>query len=975
MTRLSAIHRLLGVPVGTSNPFDLLGLRRDADVTEQQVQQALDRQLERLRRHPLGSGHEAEEVRLALHAAAAQLHDPTVRAHLVRHGQVSDLWDSEPARPTVSPAAGDRSGNAARAAFRRDATRALAIGRGLNDATRKTLIGLARHHGLGGYEIVGELRSLSGSMSQPGTRPRPAGSRTRPRRSAPVEATKQTIYEQIQSEADVESERMRRIMRRVWSALAVALVAVPGAIVLAVLLWSGSPSEVAIGQALRESNETTRDPLVGSPLGSPSFDGAQGDNVNEESQSDRPERLEAEELLRDLRVAVEMYVRAPGDAAWRFEDAADTLAAWWPTYDEPVLIAMNAQAVEMAHLATAQSASADRTLAALANGVAPLSDESVALSSDEIWPAVWSVGILTRLAADRELAASKLRRVESELVRAIPIGRLTSQETFRTGALTAVEALAARLPLSEANSGDSLLAWRRWVEALDRITIGSPDSTPADREVRERVLLTACERIIEKGPSPAIDPTARGALHALLESAEWRKATSDAAPTPARLRILRWFNDPAIRAPDLAVVIEWLQANERLFGVDRIALSRSASPQQRAQAKERLAETWGLTHLSAEKGLAGEWAAAARQLFKTARETGDIPIDFAGAVEAALLCEAAALQWGFEQDKAATALQAIETETSEIRAASKESPSITRDVRGDGRWSERYLALERREAAERLESLERLASSSRVLGPVDAEVLAEAALLPEQAPVKSAAQRIVRNRKDEFWVLKGLLDALNRAPRSHENITLVEDVTGAALSRDLQGDWADFARRLLLERLLAILAAERPASTADIAASRFAKIYGRRADALRERGASDSSTSGSDARRPNDPIQTAQALRQRWRSEAARYAGLQQGWRSTTDLDRRHEGRIELADGVVQRFAATQVSIAEAMASVIGAERPSRRPRVEEMMSRLASERRRAATVAGQILATERVMVGLWMIRLGVELPEQESEA
>jgi hypothetical protein len=86
-------------------------------------------------------------------------------------------------------------------------------------------------------------------------------------------------------------------------------------------------------------------------------------------------------------------------------------------------------------------------------------------------------------------------------------------------------------------------------------------------------------------------------------------------------------------------------------------------------------------------------------------------------------------------------------------------------------------------------------------------------------------------------------------------------------------------------------------------------------------------------------------------------------------IDRRRSGRLSLASGPVQRFAAEQSSIAEVMGYVVASERPSRAPDINAALDRLASERRLASSVFEQIEATERAMLALWMIRFGEQLP------
>ena len=89
-----------GVSVGT-DPFHLLGLPRKA-ASETEVLQALGARMSAIAGHPRSQTPEANEIRLALHAAAAQLLDPKLQELLLqRSGEASQ--PQEPPPQTVEP--------------------------------------------------------------------------------------------------------------------------------------------------------------------------------------------------------------------------------------------------------------------------------------------------------------------------------------------------------------------------------------------------------------------------------------------------------------------------------------------------------------------------------------------------------------------------------------------------------------------------------------------------------------------------------------------------------------------------------------------------------------------------------------------------------------------------------------------------------------------------------------------------------
>jgi hypothetical protein len=92
-------------------------------------------------------------------------------------------------------------------------------------------------------------------------------------------------------------------------------------------------------------------------------------------------------------------------------------------------------------------------------------------------------------------------------------------------------------------------------------------------------------------------------------------------------------------------------------------------------------------------------------------------------------------------------------------------------------------------------------------------------------------------------------------------------------------------------------------------------------------------------------------------------------------IDRRRSGRLGQARGMVQAFAAEEVSIAELLAYIATVEQPARVQDVRLVLSDLAAERRRARHILRQINAAERAMVQLWLIRMqqGLEAGEGAS--
>ncbi|HBS28801.1 MAG TPA: hypothetical protein DEB06_04980, partial [Phycisphaerales bacterium] len=133
----------------STGPFGLLGLA-PAPTDGPALEAAMRRQLARLARHPLGRSTEADEVRLALHVAAAQLSDPRVQEELLLDLVTLRAPPRAPAPRSAAPArpAAPTSPRIAHpaAAFEHAALAVLVHSGGWNRNAQRRLAALAHAH-------------------------------------------------------------------------------------------------------------------------------------------------------------------------------------------------------------------------------------------------------------------------------------------------------------------------------------------------------------------------------------------------------------------------------------------------------------------------------------------------------------------------------------------------------------------------------------------------------------------------------------------------------------------------------------------------------------------------------------------------------------------------------------------------------------------------------------------------------------
>jgi hypothetical protein len=187
---------------------------------------------------------------------------------------------------------------------------------------------------------------------------------------------------------------------------------------------------------------------------------------------------------------------------------------------------------------------------------------------------------------------------------------------------------------------------------------------------------------------------------------------------------------------------------------------------------------------------------------------------------------------------------------------------------------------------------------------------------------------------------------------------MMERIARQTLPPITDPDWELITRRALVERLLGMLAGGSVESSMEHYASLISDSYLRAAGQEPGRGpgaAAEGARHGS------------QLLWVAVRAEAEAVAPVTAAPIPLDQIDRRRTGRLTLASGPVQAFAAEQVSIAEATAYVAAGERPTAAKRIEAVITRMQTARRAASHVFEQLIATERAILELWLLRFDQE--------
>ncbi|MFK7882943.1 MAG: hypothetical protein AB8F26_02015 [Phycisphaerales bacterium] len=154
-------EKYFGPSAKMGGPFALLGVTHETKSIEE-LSFALQRRLAQLQRHPMALTPEADEVRLSLHAAMAQLGDPKIHAECVK------LWP--PGEPHAVPVAWRKHLTIVTPALAVRARQVLGSSGGWNRRAKKRLAMMARANRISAFDLVRAVRPVGAGQASGGRR-------------------------------------------------------------------------------------------------------------------------------------------------------------------------------------------------------------------------------------------------------------------------------------------------------------------------------------------------------------------------------------------------------------------------------------------------------------------------------------------------------------------------------------------------------------------------------------------------------------------------------------------------------------------------------------------------------------------------------------------------------------------------------------------------------------------------------------
>jgi len=925
---------MLGADCARGGPFALLELT-PRSTTDDAVIAALDRQLTRLASHPQCDTPEADEIRLALHAAAVQLLDEKVREHLVAH------WGGAPAKPaasselptttvvqTASPTT--RALTRDQVALEHDAILTFGMLGGWNSKSLRHLLSLAHARGMNSSDVAQTLSRLGRRRVPIGPGSPPQTPSSKDANGAPALSTRtaqpMSRDEPPAEEASPGDEAIRTGLIVIGVTVAAIFIAVP-LILFFAIQGASSPDPLP-------------EPTVPPPVVAETDPTIPGDAKTPASGSEPA----PDSGLENATIAFELGGEG---AVEEFASSVRRLASEWAGQAPDQRVASMHQIIEFFYQSSRSTDLLGRCIAEVGRGARRLENEDP-LAEDEVLETVWSVGALTRLARERDLPVLARTDIARRLSAALGDRRVVFDQSFKSGALVAVGMLPARL-LPSQSEGTGAGPWLRWMDAVEALTEG-------DVESRTQLLIQGLETLLVDGPEPNEDQSVFEGLRALVKRIPWRLGDE------SRRRVVAWFDDPRISSADLHALTATLAGESSAGGVDvTMVLPLLASERVRTEMQDRYASAWGLSNTVDKARLAEELIRAAMS------EIGDgVAPDapesahLAKAVVLSRLTEAVAWAWRGRTQEADELLAGLSDGISQQSAAGAGGTHhlFTGPASSSGNsWEERYLSA-RSNVRIRLDLLDQIGRG--MPSAVAAELVVEEALRGTPSSVRTKAREAVLANTTNAGVVNAILEQLPFAPRTIDNSKLIETASGRVLPPPSSDDWERAARRALVERLLEMVSASGQFAQTDELVAHLGTTYAGRI--------SGKPLVGPD-RIPGDPPDvSAPLLWRRWRERVDRATPNTSAPMQLETIERRRTARLNQAQGPIQFFAAQQVSVCELMSYVIAGEAPERSRDVAEVVDDLTAARQSARHVLEQIHAVERAMLRLWLIRIGEEV-------
>ncbi|MBX3368455.1 MAG: hypothetical protein KF912_14190 [Phycisphaeraceae bacterium] len=913
------VAKFLGARASSGGPFAILDVSSD-DRDDMSILIALRDRLQQTANHPEGTTPEADEVRLALHAAAAQLLDPPTRqAMLLR-------WGPHTAAPRSAPRASPVIPENERLVMmlQQDAVMAIAACGGWNDRAKARVMMLALSKGCGPDEVQAAIARLEGGYTA--TSVPSATAATAPRSLPDPQSASRVSLPAYEA----TSHRSRRVPTAVKLAVLITLagMAVVIAAVIALSLPAKPPVQAgtATAQTLPDADQVSSTPPRDTqgqlfptlrPITSPSAPVVTAPATNEAqrwlqrltaaSSGLDPDREQSrDDLIKLLRGGGSIWVDLePAELAVALRCIVDTV--------------YQADSVE----------DAERILDGIINPGA------ISQNRERVLQSAWHSGVLARLSVERDLPMGVLAAIDDRIARAGGRERAVPESAFESGVISNL--IQSSNTIAATGSAE---AWEGWLAAAEAVAKTMPSR-------RTDLLLLAIGDALSAHAKP------------------WNAALIDQAVTK-----IAWHREPQAQRWLLARFDGLDTSRDALTTLTRSIASKSSSPgidttmvlaaaateADRRRLRDDYAMRFGLAGASDGAALDARVVETITRI--SAAESASQSIDDALRLAAAwsLVSEAAWLRWQGLSDLATAALDRADAHLS-LPASTSPPTRASNTLRRDEppMWTRAYI-----NAGSDINARTSLLRSfpSSDIHPADAEVVMADALRGTPAQVREAARAVVSRTSASPVMVNALLEAISTAPRTASTAELITMLTGDTTLRLDDRSWRYDARRILVRRLLEMLASRGDYADADLYQAALANSHSVRSAPVVAAGASPTRAST-----PELGVFLA-AERALWRSAAEDLTRPRAYPETLTQITSGSLARSKIASGIIQRDIVQLQEIARLMGLVVASEHPERASEIWEIVSTLSNRLAVAVHVGAQVRDCEAAMAHIWAVRL-----------
>ncbi|MEM9559747.1 MAG: hypothetical protein AAF995_05525 [Planctomycetota bacterium] len=891
------LDRFLSVPEGDRHPARILRLTVERPSRED-IERALARRLAEIDNHPWASTPEADEARLAVHAAAAQLADPDVSRSLqpaaspvAKRNDAVRTRTPKRARAPVCRTPSSARQLPAMSPFQRDAMLALALAGGWKPALLRRLVLLAHVHRVEPEHIPGLLRRLAGPARSGG--------------AAPLASASAVPSVGAQAISPARDPVLTLLVGMLAGVIVLTAIAIP-------LLARGPRVEPIAKVAPPEQAAATL------------AEASERSGVDAQGDSTRTDR-ELAFLLRDEPRPTEAAAAARTLRDW-VQRIALRLTQMPSAVLEDVVHELHASGAALAQLDPT-----GRTLDdALGPFLAPLRSSASSISPQ---PITLDRGVLTGSIAAHVAndPASPRRAAEAAATMLSRAGIERRPRALETGGAATLAAFA------DALAPDDLDAWRRWLS----LTAREPLISPRARAVLRREAIAG---VVVRGVAPG--DAARPVAALLTNAIDWRRDTA------AQRWISRSVRSEQPITPTLTAVIETLATTSAVPGIGpNLVLAETASRETRERVAAALDQAWAQLG-GVDDPFVRAWLDRYADLQSRA---GDPASDTASSAETlrlvaqfAELSASAHHRTDGDTGHAAAAFDHTQDEAlDEFRGLPDATGPKPGGDEGEGMqasasWALRYLRAGSN-TAQRLAALGDRAANGGSFSAFEARVIAREAFRGSPRSIRELAGEVLTRHAGEPHALEATLDMLSDAPRSEHSAELIALLVGSDEPLIDGPDWHVRVRAVLLSRLLGELGEAGLGDEIDLAAGEIAAAYAAR---LGEGGANG---------RPAHAL--AARVRESMVGSDSPYLPTSL---APSAIERRRLTRAVLAADVVERFGVEQRAIAELLAAAVIADAPARSASIEDAMRELDAAIARAGTLPEQLLLVERARADLW---------------